>query len=203
LADLAHLHNKNGGSIINKLKPLPAIQSKSNFEKSEHDISAQDTLNSCNSVEGLDNITSPKTSHLFLCIIAQTFIAQEFVNRFLGYEIFFESEIRKFVKSVHQDVGSSNIHTFNIIQQVMLSLLGDIFHEPDVLCLPLHIASEPCPFYDQISRKKRGTELEIDGKSEFEKDNAAIDYEATPLNSKEILRYDILNYLDVKSFRFP
>jgi hypothetical protein len=189
-ADLAHLHNKIGGGIVNKLKPLPAIQSKLNsyFDKSEYIVlTAQDTSNSCNAFE-VDNITSPKTSHLFLSIIAQTFIAQEFVNRFLGYEVFFESEIRKFVKYVDPAAGRSNVHTFNIIQQVMLSLLGDIFHEPDVVCLPFHIASEPCPFYDQISRKKRGTELAVDGNSEFQNSNETIDYKAGPLNNKDILR---------------
>lgn len=52
--------------------------------------------------------------------------------------------------------------TEDILQHVMLSLLGDVFQDPDVDGLPSNIGNEPCPYYVQISSKNRGAE-ECDG----------------------------------------
>lgn len=84
---------------INKLKykALPAINQANTVLGSDY-VAAHGTDSLLNRIseiivvetENLESISIPKTSHLFLCVRAKTFIAQEFKNRFQGYDVFFE-----------------------------------------------------------------------------------------------------------------
>lgn len=69
----------------------------------------------------------------------------------------------------------------------MVSILNDIFHDPEVVDLPLYIATDSCPFYYQISTKARSA-----------KSNSEIDHSEsleTTLNMEKISSKDILRYL--------
>eukprot|EP00842_Homolaphlyctis_polyrhiza_P005315 jgi/Hompol1/5785/HPOL_004691-RA len=122
-----------------------------------------------------DMLPMPVPSQVFLSIRARSYAVEEFRNLFDGYHSFFQERRIDYTDDsstqsleIEHD-GTKNIHA------AMLSLLNDVFQDPDIQAVPEQALKSTPPYFAQICPKQgRGILLDSDACEEDTGSNARL-----------------------------
>ncbi|KAI8923507.1 hypothetical protein BC831DRAFT_417141 [Entophlyctis helioformis] len=94
----------------------------------------------------------PVAFQMFLSVKATTYTVEEFRKLFGGYDTFFQDHNVNHASHLNDSGSVPTLNGFKAIQTMMLSLLNEIFQDPDLHAVPQNTLKQPLPYFAQIAK---------------------------------------------------